>query len=37
MGIIVLFIPVLFISGIVALKETGAHVMTSDGQLGLRS
>lgn len=32
-----LFLPVLFISGIVAMKETGAHGMTPDGQLRFRS
>lgn len=32
-----LFIPMLFISGIVAMKETVAHAMTPDGQLGPRS
>lgn len=36
-SIIMLFNPVLFISGIVAMKETGAHGMTPDGQLDLRS
>lgn len=36
-SIIMLFIPMLFISGIVVMKETGAHAMTPDGQLGPRS